>query len=76
MCVIAVTLLPAFHEHNSYDEGREWEWEVKRRIFAALTNPSDRPSWPGGMAAAKPQTGWLFKFHKEVLGRGVLNFGV
>src|SRR6188768_4446123 len=30
------------------------------------------PSWPGGVAAAKPQTGWLFKFLKRDLqvGRG------
>jgi len=32
-----------------------------------LADRSDRPSWPGGAAAAKPQTGWwakmLRKFH-------------
>jgi len=27
----------------------------------------DRPSWPGGASAAKPQTGWLFKILKEML---------
>jgi hypothetical protein len=58
------------------ETGTKQELPSLAKAIIHLGNPSDRPSWPGGMAAAKPQTGWLFKFHKEVLGRGVLNFGV
>jgi hypothetical protein len=33
----------------------------------------DRCAWPGGVAAAKPQPGWLFKLHKDVPEHDVLN---
>jgi hypothetical protein len=38
-----------------------------------LANQANRPSWPGGVAAAKPQTGWLFKLYKDVPEYGVLD---
>jgi len=34
------------------------------RGITYLANQGDRPSWPGGVAAAKPQTGWWTKFQK------------
>src|SRR6185369_7978190 len=36
------------------------------RAITCLTNQNDRPSWPGGVAAAKPQTGWWAKFLSKV----------
>jgi len=36
-------------------------------------NQRDRPSWPGGVDAAKPQTGWLFKLHEDVSEEHILN---
>src|SRR5215471_5038946 len=54
-----------------------------RNYFCIPQNPTnftdctgcDRPSWTGGVAAAKPQTGWLFNHHFDfpiVFGRILL----
>jgi hypothetical protein len=38
-----------------------------------MANQASCHSWPGGVDAAKPQTGWLFKLHEDVSEEHILN---
>jgi hypothetical protein len=38
------------------------------RAITYIADKNHRPSWIGGVAAAKPQTGWLFKLLKNAHG--------
>jgi hypothetical protein len=44
------------------DDGSSFQHS--RQFFKFAYFQTDRPSWPGGVAAPKAQTGWWFRFER------------
>jgi hypothetical protein len=48
----------------SVGENNGLSFKHSRQLFKLAYFQTDRPSWPGGVAAPKAQTGWWLRFER------------